>query len=973
MDNSLRTVCDAVRKIAAQLKPHLNPVSFVIMTGKGAQGKSTVLKQSGLIQVPLLGEEHARLYYNTQGIILELGENWISNSKTILQNTLKQLNKCNRYLKITGLVLCVDINELISTDPGQLADLKREHLHTLVRMGMNLGYPVDLSIIFTKMDAIAGFLEFYQSEHATDLAKPLGFSLECVNHPTKKMEAFDTQFNALIDQLSQQIIHKIHPARSTLKRTLVREFPLQLASLKTSIQSVLRGIPPKFFNIDALYFTSAEQGGVSCDRINKKIEHEYALVVPDTFAQATNYRAYFVEGALRSILEHCARAPQQENQKQTYLLATAIGIACLSIGLLTYNHLKASRILDEASKELLAYDALDRQTDQRSQALYHLTKASKKLSHIKAGTITLPKVQQLQHALSNGAQSKLQTEFIPQMTQQLEEVITNPSNTPLTRYNALKVYLMLGQSQHLSKEAVLRWFKHHWQSMDQNSYNKNLALLKRSLNQSTRTMVINQQVVSDARNYLNALPSTYLYYSLAKESFPSEKSKIDIEGFNLATHELPVYFSRSHFDTTIQRIPEIGKKLQSEEWVLGRPAEADLNNLLIQAYCFDYVTWWQNFMKKSQPLRYQDYRQGQQLAQMLKQGHAFSRMLQFIQSETHPDLTKENALFNEQIASKFTDINLLSSSTGRELNQRVGELGQFVSTLSVIKDQGKTAFTITKLRFSTTNPTDPVTMLFNQSKQLPEPLGSWSKQIASDAWVILIKDARQYINQQWQQSVYPEYQKAIANRYPFDSSQSSEISLADFNRFFSTHGTLNQFSDEYIKPFLDLSSAEWKPKAVDDFVVPVSTDALEQIIRANIITNMFFPDHNNETKIEFTLQKVDLDPIVSHLEVQIGPNVLNDTQGTESRARFSWPQHDAKLSLDSIEGNHYELAEQGTWALFKLLEKVNVLVDEQDSSMLQILFEINSNSGRYVLKTNHPINPFTPGILNGFALKKELV
>lgn len=88
---------------------------------------------------------------------------------------------------------------------------------------------------------------------------------------------------------------------------------------------------------------------------------------------------------------------------------------------------------------------------------------------------------------------------------------------------------------------------------------------------------------------------------------------------------------------------------------------------------------------------------------------------------------------------------------------------------------------------------------------------------------------------------------------------------------------------------------------------------------------------------------------------------------------FTWPQANAKLALDSIEGNHYELAEQGVWALFKLLEKVNVLIDEQDSSNLQILFEVNSNSGRYLLKTNNQVNPFTPGILNGFNLEEYIV
>jgi intracellular multiplication protein IcmF len=329
--------------------------------------------------------------------------------------------------------------------------------------------------------------------------------------------------------------------------------------------------------------------------------------------------------------------------------------------------------------------------------------------------------------------------------------------------------------------------------------------------------------------------------------------------------------------------------------------------------------------------------------------------------------------FNQFVAHKFTDLNLTSSTSIKELSLRINELEHFISTLSVVNDGGKTAFSLTKSRFINENSTDPVSALFMQSRQLPEPLSSWAKQLAGDTWVILIKDTRQYINQQWQQTVYREFQNTIAQRYPFDSRQNQEIQINDFNHFFSTHGVLNTFSEQYIKPFLDVSSAEWKTKSVNDFVMPISNDAIDEIIRANIITNMFFPAHSDESKIEFSLQKISLDPVVASLNLEIGSIKLTDTQSSESFIQFTWPQNNAKLALDSIEGNHYELAEQGTWAIFKLLEKVNVLVDEQDSSSLQILFEVNSNSGRYLLKTNNQVNPFTPGILNGFSLNEAIV
>ncbi|KTC92449.1 type IVB secretion system protein IcmF [Fluoribacter dumoffii] len=973
MDNSLRALCDAIKKILSQLKPQSNPLSFIVITGRNAQGKSALLKQGNMEEIPVFSEQHAKIYFNQKGIIIELGESWLTHSKTLLQATLKQLNRCNAYLKITGLVLCVDVNELLIADPAQFAEHKKAHVQLLERFGANLGYSVNLALIFTKMDTLAGFTEFYQADHATDLSKPLGFSLDCRNELKKKIEAYSLQFNQLTEQIGQQVINKMHPARSTMRRSLIREFPLQVASLRSPIQALIHGISPKLFNLHSIYFTSAEQGGVSIDRLNKKIQHEYALIVQDTFPQATNFRAYFIEGALRTIQEHCSQVPQMRRFSQKPIIALTAGIAGLSLLLLSYNHYKAAHLLDEASKELLAYDILNSQKNKEKQALYHLSNAAKTMGSISSNSLSLPTVHQLKLNLHHNAENRLHGEFLFSLINELEEVISNSGNTPLVRYNALKIYLMFAQPEHFSTQKIHDWFAAQWKNQPATAVKKQLALLKLLLSKPPKNIVVKPQIISDARNYLNALPSSYLYYSIAKELFPTAKQKIEINGFVLATNELPVYFTRAGFNEIMQKIPEITQNLQKESWVLARNDLVQLQEMITQAYCFDYVTWWQMFMRKSQPLHYQDYQAGRQVVKNLEQSHALSKMVGLIQQETKADLTDNSSPFNQAIANQFTDLNLMSHTTTKELSLKIIDLERFISTLSMINDGGKTAFNITKTRFASEMASDPVSLLFNQGRQLPEPLGTWVKQLASDTWSILIKDSRQYINQQWQQTVFKEFQTTIAKRYPFDASQQEEIAINDFNHFFATHGALNNFIENFVKPFLDISSAEWKPKAVNDSVLPIASETLDALIRANIITNMFFPDHGEESKIDFSLQKISLDPVVANLELDIGGTKLNDNQGSDSVIRFTWPQPNAKLALNSIEGNHYELAEQGIWALFKLLEKVNVLVDEQDSSSLQILFEINSNSGRYLLKTNNQVNPFTPGILNGFTLRESVV
>lgn len=973
MDNSLRALCDTIKKILAQLKPQVNQLSFIVITGKNDQGKSALLKQSTLEEMPVFSEQHAKVYFNTHGIIVELGESWLTNSKSLLQNTLKQLNKCNRYLKITGLILCIDVNTLLLSDPHQFNEQKKAHLQLLARFGSNLGYLAELAIIFTKMDTLAGFSEFYQMDHAAELSKPLGFSLDCANTMQQKITAYKEQFNHLIELQGQQVIQKMHPARSTIKRSLIREFPLQLASLRNPIQALIQGISPKLFHLHSVYFTSAEQGGLSIDRLNKKIEHEYALVVQDTFPQATNFRSYFVEGALKNVQEQCSQVPQLRAFSQKPPIAIAASVAIISLMLLGQHYYKTSHLLDEASKELLTYDMLKEQSTNSHQALYHLSNAAHTLDTISTHSLSLPTVNQLKTKLHHNTKNKILGQFIPSLINELEQVISNPGNTPIVRYKALKIYLMLGQPEHFSAYEVQNWFKTRWKQQSPNVSQKQIVLLEQTLNKPLHDVNVKQSVISDARNYLNALPTNYLYYSIAKESFSTQKEKIAIEGFSLASNELPVYFTKSGYNQAIKELSRISHQLQAENWVLAHQDLSQLPKMLSEAYSLDYVTWWQTFMRKSQPFHYQDYQQGRQVVHELQQSNALNKLITLIQQETKPDIANNTSTFNQLIASKFTDINLLSVSIAKDLSLRISDLERFTSTLSVINDNGKTAFNITKARFANENSSDPVSMLYAQAHQLPQPLNNWVSQLAADTWVILIKDSRVYINEQWQHTVYQEFQNSISKRYPLDSTQEQEISIADFNHFFSTHGTLNTFTDQFIKPFLDVSNAQWKPKAVNDFVMPVSNETLDEIIRANIITNMFFPNYTDQCKIDFSLQKISLDPIVANLRLQIGNTTLTDTQGTESIGRFSWPDNHAKLALDSIEGNHYELAEQGSWAIFKLLEKVNVLVDEQDSSSLQILFEINSNSGRYLLKTNNQVNPFTPGILNGFTLSRAVV
>lgn len=973
MDNSLQALCDALKKILWQLKPQTHELSFIILTGKVNQGKTTLLRQSNFQHVAVDSERVADIYYNQRGVVVELGESWLNQSNNLLQYTLKQLNRCHRAIKITGIILCIDVHELFITEPASLAEQNQAHLYLLQRFGLNLGYRIDLAIVFTKLDALAGFCDFFQSGQTSNFKKPLGFSLHQANDSNKLIHSYNTQFEQLIEKLGQQVIDKLHPVRSSIKRTLIREFPLQLASLRSAIQSLLQKIPLNLFQVQALYFISAEQGGLSVDRLNHKIQHEYALMIRDTHPQSFNHRAYFIDGAITAFQAQTQNHPVPFALFQKYSIGLIASVVVLFGSWLIHHHIKSSHILDDTGKNLQLYESMLVDENIEAPALYYLSLALNSLDKIPASMLSSPSIEKLKSQIHSNNQQHVQSSFIPKVLNSLEQVMMDAAHTPAEQYQALKIYLMLGHTNHFSQVEVLDWFASHWHNEPLEQREKKLTLLKQVFAQPLQPVEINLQAVRDVRNYLNAIPANFLYYTMAKQVFPKETQKIDVEGFALTNVEIPTYFTKAAFPKMMHQLSELGKKYKNENWILARQDLDALQSDLPKAYINEYANWWQNFTKHIQPMHFQNYQQAHLLTQALDRSNAIEQLIHVIQQHTRPDNGAYGSLFNQNISKHFGQLNLISNSAIHDLTHNIMELDAFLNTLSLIQDQGETAFTFTRTRFLSDTISNPLSALHARSQQIPEPVSSWIKQIAEDAWVILLNDSKDYINQQWQHTVFNEYQNVIAHRFPFDDNKGDDVSLRNFERFFAHNGTLQRFINFYLKPYLDTTTAQWQPKEINGYVLPVSKDSLDELIRANVITNMFFLNQNPSSYIEFTLQKINMDPVIAKIQMTFGQQKMVVDQSNNAYARFSWPHSDSKLSLNSIEGEHYELNENGPWSIFKLLHKANILVDEQDSSQLQVIFDLNGYSSHYILKAKSQVNPFIPGILNGFYLKEKIV
>ena len=970
MSKSTHLLTDALKKIMNALKPHQKPRSFLLFIGLSQQGKTALMRQSPLQYIHVTGEHPADIFYNDAGIILDLSHAWISNNNALLQHTLKEINRCHKSFRITGLLLAINLDDLCIQDPDALKATLQRHVNLVKRFGHAINHRVPLMIVLTHLDGVAGFSDFFQQDHRNELANPLGFSLEWTKLAHKLVNDYSQKFDQFIQTLEQQILSKIHPVRSNVKRTLIREFPLQLNHLRIPLQTLLQLIPNHQCETQALYFTSAEQGGISMDLLNKKIQHDYSLIVREELPQSTNYRPYFIEGTLQACLISTPNTiPQVTHLRewQNRLLSVFFGLSIAWVAHVYFHAQKTLHAIDAALSS--SYDKKQHITATKVLQLDHaanlLEKLPNSVSHKKA-------IQDLKMTIRYDKNNTIAHDFIPALRAEIEEKLLSTTETPELRYQALKIYLMLDDKKNRDTTQVINWYRQQWREKSEKTTN-NLRLLEQILRDDQLSIAIDKDLVQMVRNYLNALPIKYFYYSMVKSQLSSQTKSIAFDGFRLAASSIPIYFTKRGFNDVMVEIPAFAAHLEAEKWVLKRPKLEVLRANLEEAYCTDYVLWWKKFIEHSAMIHTESYHEALQLTETLSQADALPQFIHFIQEQTSPNFIDNNNLFNRSIANQFTELNLVSQFAINDLSNSMHELQPFLMTLNMVQDDGKTAFILSKSRFDDKGLSNPLTTLYAKSNQFPSPISTWTKQLADDIWFLLMNDTIHYINEQWKETVYLPFQQTIANRYPFDTSTNQDISIQDFNQFFAPQGTITRFLEVHLMPFLNTSSPQWTQKNVDNFMLPIAKSHLNELIRARVITAMFFPKNNKTSRIDFSLQKINLDPVVTRLKLSLGEKALNDTQASHSTVHFTWPQTDATLSLLSIEGKHYELNEHGPWALFKLLQKVNVFTDDDDTQKIEILFEINGNSGRYSLQTTNKINPFTPGILNGFALPKTIV
>jgi type VI secretion system protein ImpL len=228
----------------------------------------------------------------------------------------------------------------------------------------------------------------------------------------------------------------------------------------------------------------------------------------------------------------------------------------------------------------------------------------------------------------------------------------------------------------------------------------------------------------------------------------------------------------------------------------------------------------------------------------------------------------------------------------------------------------------------------------------PEPLRALLQQLAEHDAGLAFNALRDPWGRQLASDVVPACTQAIDGRYPFVRQASQEMTREEFVRTFGGGGVLDGWFQRTLAPWVDTGVRPWTVRALPQAKVG---DALLPFQRAHHIRQAFFLDGNRQFGVRMELRLLELDPSMGALLIDIDGHSLRFARDSRMSQPLTWPGPGAgRVQLQATApggapGAKY--AFEGPWALMRLFDHVRV-EPGSSSNRAVLVFDVEGRRAR---------------------------
>ncbi|MEZ2903498.1 type VI secretion system membrane subunit TssM [Acinetobacter terrestris] len=508
----------------------LYELPWYMVMGNPAAGKSSAIYHSGLkfpfeashqkmLSSSLSGTRNCDWFFSTEGVLLDTAGRYsvYAEDHSEWLGFLGLLKKSRSKAPINGLIVIVSIAELVNQSPEKSIKLAKNLRARIQDLTERLEIFAPVYLVFSKMDLIAGFTEFFECYEVNESDQVWGATLKYdANSANHAVELFEQHYSVLYEGLKGLSITHLSRRHSQNISPSVMTFPLEFKSLKpvlkTFIGTLFEENPYQFKPVfRGFYFTSALQEGMVESPMTEQLAQDFNLFKSpnsesgiQTNSVSQNH-GYFLKGLFSDVILKDKNLVKQHinpgRKKQRYLafIAALLGVSII-LSLWVWSYRNNQQLIADVQADLDKVVQLEKQSgqelstqlnallilqermqqldqfeeDQPIQFGFGLYQGNELRGKLKAEYLKGVKqivlqptqqniVQYLQRVKSNETTLKanhvnVEVKQVAKNQQYLEPFETNPQDA----YNALKAYLMMSNAQymdasHLSDQVTRFW------------------------------------------------------------------------------------------------------------------------------------------------------------------------------------------------------------------------------------------------------------------------------------------------------------------------------------------------------------------------------------------------------------------------------------------------------------------------------------------------------------------------------------
>ena len=312
------------QEASAMLGDRVDGLPWYVFIGAPGSGKTTALLSSGLkfllpsaasgSAVPGVGgTRNCDWWFTEEAVLIDTAGRYTTQDSNARADAaawhgfLAMLKELRRQRPLNGAFVTASVTDLMLWSKPERAKFSGHVRMRLAELYAALGSRFPVYLLVTKIDLLAGFLEFFGEFDPERRDQVWGTTFELEVDSVTLEQRYAAEFAPLEARLNAEMLAHLHEERDLQRRAAIYRFPQQFHPVGPLVgeflaQAFTAQVEHRAPQLRGVYYTSGTQQGNPIDRVLGTLARTFSLERAKSVERGGTGKSYFIGKLLREVV-----------------------------------------------------------------------------------------------------------------------------------------------------------------------------------------------------------------------------------------------------------------------------------------------------------------------------------------------------------------------------------------------------------------------------------------------------------------------------------------------------------------------------------------------------------------------------------------------------------------------------------------------------------------------------------------------